>query len=116
MQLLDHKIHAAEALIRDLKQRRAVVEAKVLKMFEDTDINGVRLKNGALASVREASFPSIKDRRKFEQYVIKKKAFDLFQNRISSKAYFDRLEAGESVPGVSVFRRSKISINKGKGA
>ena len=59
-----------------------------------------------------ARFPSIKDRSKFDKYVFKHRALDLFQNRISARAYQARLDEGEAVPGVSVYERTSISIRK----
>jgi hypothetical protein len=109
----DQKIDAAEGVVRGLKEKRRELEDTLLKMFKGQDIDGCKGKT-AVARVSKARFPSIKDRRKFDIYVLKNKALDLFQNRISSKAYFARLEEGEKVPGISIFERISVSINKRK--
>ena len=110
----EQRIDKAEAALRKLKQEREKLEAKLLRSFGIEDIDGCKGKRG-VASVRTARFPSIKDRSKFLHYVVKNRAFDLFQNRIASRAYFDRLEEGEKIPGVSVFERISISIRRRKG-
>lgn len=105
----DDIIHRIERRLKKAKAKREKLEAKLLRDFKENAIKGAKGDRG-VASVLKSSFPSIKDRRKFMKYVIKAKAWDLFQNRIASKAYFDRLEEGETVPGVSVFERTKVSV------
>lgn len=111
---MDQIIRSAEGKIKDLKRARAELETKLLRSFDKEDIDGCKGKRG-VASIKKARFPSIKDRRKFDKYVLRNKALDLFHNRISSKAYFDRLEDGEVVPGVEVFERIGVSIKKRGG-
>lgn len=110
---LEVKIDAAEAKVKELKQQRSELESRLLRKFGSEKIDGCKGVRGT-ASVRIAKFLSIKDRRKFERYVIKHRAFDLFQSRVSSRAYFDRLEDGEPVPGVRVFERTGVSIRRRK--
>lgn len=107
----DASIEKAEKVVRDLKRSRALLEGKLLQKFKREDIDGCRGKRGA-ARVLIARFPSIKDRSKFDKYVFKHRALDLFQNRISARAYQARLDEGEAVPGVSVYERTSISIRK----
>lgn len=107
-------IDKAEARLRELKRQREAMQAKLLRSFDTEDIDGCKGRRG-VASVREAHFPSIKDRRKFERYVIKNRAFDLFQGRVAARAYFDRIEEGEEIPGVKIFKRVTVSITRRKG-
>ncbi len=109
----DRKIKSVEESLRGLKSKRAELETKLLRAFDKEDIDGCKGKRG-LARIKKARFPSIKDRRKFDKYVIKHKALDLFQNRVSSTAYFARLEDGEAVPGIAIFERIGVSITKRK--
>jgi hypothetical protein len=37
-------------------------------------------------------------------------AFDLYYRRVNSKAYFDRLEQGDAVPGIDIFERHFIKL------
>jgi hypothetical protein len=108
---LEQEINEAERQVRELKQQRAKKEANLLRQFGKEDIDGCKGTRG-VASIRTAQFPSIKDRRKFERYVIKNRAFDLFQARVASRAYFDRIEEGEEIPGVKVFERISVSIRR----
>lgn len=107
----DRKIKAVEADLKELKRTRAKMESKLLKGFDKEDIDGCKGTRG-VGHIRRAKFPSIKDRRKFNKYVLKHKALDLFQSRVSAQAYNDRLEEGEQVPGVEVFERISVSVTK----
>lgn len=100
-------------MVKDLKEERRKLENKALKAFDKDDIDGAKGKTG-IASIKKTSHPSIKDRKKFMKYLIQNKAYDLLQNRIASRAYFDRLEEGESVPGVEVFENIKVSVRARK--
>lgn len=108
---LGKSIKEAESEVTELKQRRAKLEKVLLHEFDKEDIHGCKGQRG-VARIRTAEFPSIKERAKFIKYVAKHKAYDLFQNRIASKAYFDRLENDEVVPGVEIFKRVAITVTK----
>jgi len=99
--------------VKDLKAERRKLESKALKAFDKDDIDGAKGKTG-IAGIAKTSHPQIKDLRKFRKYLIKNKAWDLLQNRIASRAYFDRLEEGESVPGVEVFENIKVRVRARK--
>jgi hypothetical protein len=107
----DQVIDEIEAELRVAKQNREKLQVKLLKQFGAAKLNGA---TGTLGKARVVTtqYPSIADRRKFIKYVTQNKAWDLFQNRITSKAYFDRLEEGEEVPGVKVFPRTRVSVLK----
>lgn len=108
---LRKRIQDCEKEARELKAEFSQIETKLLRDFGDEGIDGS--KGGkAVASIRTAKFPTIKNRAKLERFILKNRALDLFQNRLSSKAYFDRLENGEDVPGVEVFERVGISLRK----
>jgi bifunctional DNA-binding transcriptional regulator/antitoxin component of YhaV-PrlF toxin-antitoxin module len=107
----DQKITAQEAVLKKLKTKRALKERKLLNIMQDNKLEKAAGKRGA-ASVSRRDIPTIKNPHKFQQYVRKRNAYDLYQNRISSKAYFARLEEGEAVPGVEIFKKVSVSIRK----
>jgi hypothetical protein len=107
----EQKIDEVEAQLRKLKQDREKLQARLLRSFGTEDIDGCKGRRG-VATVLKTPFASIKDRRKFMHYVIKNRAFDLLQNRVASRAYFDRIEEGEAIPGVKVFDKIRVSIRR----
>lgn len=111
MKILDDEIKSVEKGLKALKRRRAKLEARLLKDFDKEDLDGCKGKKG-VARLRKAVFYSIKNRRQFDKYVLKHRALDLFQNRISAAAYKARLDEGEVVPGIASFERFGITITK----
>ena len=85
----------------------------LLKKFKKSDLNGARGKLG-VATVVERDIPQIGDPKLFYGYIYKMKAFDLLQKRISNAAWVERSEAGERVPGVTVFRDVKLQVRRAR--
>jgi len=109
----DLLIRSQEKVLRDLKSKRFEMETQLFKRFDKSVIKGATGKLGK-ASLADTKHPQLKDRKKFWRYLVKNKAYDLVQNRIASRAYFDRLEEGEEIPGVEVFVRYKVNVRKAK--
>lgn len=94
---LEEKVKAEDAEI-DL------VEAHIFRLFAREGIESGR---GRFLQVSKSIryIPTVKDWEKFDAYVIKNKATDLYHRRISSTAYNARIENGEEVPGVEIFEK-----------
>jgi len=108
---VDQEIDELEAKLRALKQRREKLAAKCLAAMNKQQTDGCK---GllALANVKTTRHPSIKNRAKFDVWVMKHNMMHLLQNRVSSKAYFELVEDGVKVPGVEVFEKVSLSIIK----
>ena len=109
----DQFIDTIEAQLRKAKQKREILQSQLFNKFKGQDLHGARGKL-ALASIRETQHPKISNLGRFLKYVTANKAYELFQNRISSKAYFDRIEEGEKIGGVEIFTSRRISVTKTK--
>lgn len=110
---MDQKIKAANSKVTLLKQKRDKMDLRLQRSFKKQQIEGSKGKQG-VASIRETKHPQIKDRGKLDKWVLKHKALDLFTSHMSSTAYFERLEEGQSIPGVEVFPKTRISVTKRK--
>jgi hypothetical protein len=108
---VDETIDSIMSELKKLKKRRAVIEEKLLEKLGKSGMTAVKMRVGT-AKVRTSKYPTISDRRKLDKYIASNDAYDLYQSRVNSKAYFDRLSSGEKIPGVSVFERQSISINR----
>ncbi len=108
---LDQKIDTAEAAVRRLKEQRGAMESHLLAMLRDQEVDSVKGRRG-IAAIKTTRHPNIKNRSKLDKYIRSHDAFDLLQNRVSSKAYFERIEAGERIPGIEVFEKTSLSITK----
>ena len=108
---LEQRIRRLNAKASLLRKKQMDMEAVILKRLEKMGAPSCAGKK-ALAGLRVTRHANVKDRRKLDLYVKKYKAYDLFTNHINSKAYFDRLEEGEKVPGIEVFERRSLSLTK----
>lgn len=108
---IDQAIDRTEAALRELKRGRALLEKKLLNIMADQEVDSARGRT-AVAGIRSTLIPTIKDRSKFQRFVIKTRSWDLFQNRVSKEAWQARIEDGIKVPGIEVFKRVRLSITK----
>lgn len=109
----DAKIAKLEQEVKTLKKKRESLELRLLAKLKK--MKASQLKVGKiLATVRESQFLSIANRPKFIKYVVLRKAYDLFQNRVSPTAVREREEHGEKVPGLKTFTKNWIQLKRGK--
>jgi phage shock protein A len=111
---VDMELDALKMKMKELGKKRSAIEVKLMSALEKQKVNKAtgKLAHAKLDSRRH---PSIKDMKKFNKYVKANDAFDLYQRRINSTAYFDRLKEGEEVPGVDVFERHFVKITRIRG-
>ena len=97
----------ADAVAAKVKE----IEEHIIDTFPKTGLQGGK---GAVASatITTTVEPTAKDWDAIFGYVKKKGAFDLMYRRINGKAWRDRIEAGEKIPGIEEFNRIKLSIRK----
>jgi mannitol-1-phosphate/altronate dehydrogenase len=107
----DQTIDKIEAELRKAKKDREAIQDSLFKRFKSNSLDGAVGKL-ARAGIRKTNSPRIVSRPKFMRYVRLNKAWDLFANHIASKAYFDRIEDGEEIPGTEVFTKTRISVTK----
>jgi hypothetical protein len=67
----------------------------------------------ARVQIELEAIPQVEDWDLFWRYVVKNKAYELVQKRLSEGAAKERLEAGDGAKaGITVFRAKKVSITK----
>lgn len=106
---LRRKLEVHEAKVAPLRKQLTALEEKLLEAMLQSKTEAVKGKLGH-ASVVRMLVPTIEDQQAFERYVAKKKAFDLYQRRLNSAAWRDRIDAGEQVPGVKGFQRVSLRV------
>ena len=106
---IDAQIDALMGKVNELKRKRDEMVGDLLVTFNEERITSSK---GAMAtaSVHKTRVATVKDWAAVEAYVYKHKAFDLFQRRITSSAYFDRKAEGIEIAGVEVFERVDMRI------
>jgi hypothetical protein len=84
------------------------LRAAVLQAMLDAEIESTR-GAGMTVSVRRSTVPQVQDWAALDAYIVKHKALDLLQRRVSATAWRERVDAGQEVPGVTAFTRVDLS-------
>lgn len=95
----------------EVKGYESELHEHLIRNFKKSELEGAE---GAVArcGLNPKTVARVTDWSKFWKYVVKKKAFDLVQQRVNDKAYLDRLEDGERVTGAEPFRITRVSVTK----
>jgi hypothetical protein len=64
--------------------------------------------------IEHPSFPQVKDWAKLYAYIVKHNAFELLQKRPTVSAFRERWDAKVVVPGVEIFRDTKLKLSPRK--
>ena len=109
----------------ELKEKKAelnklieIIEEKYTKIENDIiiQLRDVGMTSGeasrASATISESIVPTVKDWDKFYQYINETNSLFLLEKRPSVTAYRDLLQAGEEIPGVEPFTKTKLSLKK----
>lgn len=102
---------AKQKEVEVLKDEQLALEDYIIRNLPKSKASGIAGRVARVSVVSE-DIPQIEDWTRFYAYVHKHKAYELIQRRISEKAVEERLEAGEKVPGIKMFKVTKVSINK----
>lgn len=95
----------AEALKKKLDEH----EDEVLRALQGAKIDMGRGKLGA-ASITRIDMPQADDWVVIYDWVIRNKAPELLQRRISKEAWSERLKDGERIPGIKTFTKVGVSL------
>jgi hypothetical protein len=100
-----------EAKLEKLKDAEKAINDHIVNTFQKSDINGAK---GAIcsASLNPFTKASAKDWPAIWAFIAKNKAWDLLEKRIANKAFCERLEAGQTIPGIERFDGVKLSLTK----
>lgn len=110
---IGEKIKKANAVVTDLETKKREIEDAMIGALEAQGIDSVRGKHATISITRSVK-PQIADFEKLSAFVLRHKRLDLFERRISSKA-FAELKAerkGKDIPGLSEFNAVKLSVRK----
>lgn len=98
-----------------LKAREQLLETHILDTFSKADLNGAAGRVAKINVIR-TEVPQVEGDGvgwpKLYAYIVRKKAFDLLQKRLSTSAVRERWAARIVVPGVSKFTVVTLSVTK----
>lgn len=112
----DLDVKKAEAALSAAKKIREALSNQLQDRFSKDDLKGATGKTGgAKLSLVLNSSPTITDRAALDEYVRRKKAFELMQGRVNKAAWLERMEAdGKPIPGVQTFEKYSLRLTRSK--
>lgn len=110
---LELRKDALEAEIRDIKKQLDALAGEAMERMETEGLDSGK-GSTALGRVEERTHYNIGDYKKFTDWIWKNRRFELFQNRISSKAYVELIGLGLKPAGVTTFTEKVFRTTKRK--
>ena len=90
-----------------------IPETEIRERFKKGSLDGAEGKI-ARVSLKTVTGPQLRDWSKLATYVLKNKAPELFQRRISKQAWLDHLDERKQrpIPGISKYEEIRLSVTK----
>ncbi len=105
------ELEVLDAKRKPLAEKESALRDELMRDFSKNDLNGATAA-GLRVTLTTAKVPSMEDKEAFLAFASKKANWDLLAGNVNSAAWRERLEAGKIVPGVTVFDRVGIRVNK----
>ena len=102
---------ALEDQAEKIKQKESAIKEYFIKQVPKSKADGI-IGKLATAKLNPTMVAQVEDWDKLHAYIVKKKAWELLQRRVSDSAARERWEAGESIPGVKPFKVINVSTTK----
>lgn len=111
--LKGEEISQATSRVTILKAEEAAMEHTLLDMMKDAGTDIVRGNIGTCSKVKYKR-PQLKDFEKFRPFLIRQKAYHLFERRIAPNAYKELMEQrnGKPIPGIELFEEDRVRTVK----
>jgi hypothetical protein len=101
---IQHRIETLEKLEGELKNY-------FIENLPKSQASGIAGKV-ARVQIETKPIPQVSEWTEFYAYIHKNKAYELLQRRLSEGAVKERMDAGEHLPGVTIFQAKKVSVVK----
>lgn len=102
---------AAQKVVDEIQEQETALENHIIEVLPKSEASGVAGKV-AQANIEMKHIPTVDDWDKFRTYIVKHKAWDMITKRVGSRAILDRMDAGETVPGIKMFNKVTVKLRK----
>jgi hypothetical protein len=99
------------AKVDSYKEDESKIEDHIINSFKKSEIEGAKGRV-ATAGIKNNPVAKVNDWDKFFAWMAKTKSWDMMQRRVNNKAYVERLEAKQVVPGTETFVKVSLSLTK----
>lgn len=116
IQLRDYKEKANAEFKKDMERVNKAIEkldVAILKELQDSGQTSSACKGVGTAYIRTVTNMKTEDRNALLKYALSEKNLDLLDIRPNRTAIKEKLEKGESVPGVKVTQTNLIGVKRG---
>lgn len=100
-----------DAESKEIKENMEALENQLIQSL-DEDASTMTRGSKASASISESDVYIIEDLDEFYKYILENEALYLLQSRPAQGALEELYSAGETVPGIRVMEKRKISLRK----
>lgn len=97
--------------VKAFKVETDIIKDHLIGLLRKKEMVGVVGENGK-ATLRVTLEPQVDDWEDLRDYIVKHRAFELLEKRLSKSAAAERHEAGKKVPGVSWVESTDLSITQ----
>ena len=107
------EVARAERDVQKAKHKAAAIETEIRERFKRGTLEGAEGKL-ARVSLKTVTGPQLKNWDKLAAFVLKNKAPELFQRRISKQAWLDWLDDRKQrpIPGITKYEEIRLSVTK----
>jgi len=107
------EVARAERIVQQRKHKAAGIETEIRNRFKRNTLEGAEGKI-ARVSLKKVVGPQLKNWDKLAAFVLKNKAPELFQRRISKQAWLDWLDDRNQrpIPGILKYEEIRLSVTK----
>ena len=96
---------------KELREELAPLEAEMISEMQKLGFDSIKTAGHTL-SVNTATHPTINDKEKAFKFITEKQMFELLPAQILAGVYREYIENGESIPGVSSYEKTTLSVRK----
>ncbi len=100
-----------EKQVADLKKQETTIKEHIIQSLPKDEASGVTGKVGKVRVISK-DVPQVEDWDKVYKYIVKNKAFELIQRRLSNPAVQERWDAKKKIPGIGTFKTITVSLSK----
>lgn len=113
----DNEVATARGELKAAEERYQAICDRVFAFLDEQGMDSARAPDSGLqVRIEESEVFSFEDMEKFTAFVLRHKATELFQRRLSAPAVRALIESrgGKPIPGLGSFTKRRLSVTKAK--
>ena len=104
------EIRDLEKAVKVKKKKYEEMETEIMADLNKNKLNGSKGNKLGQVSITKKEFVVVDDPNAFNKYVLRNRALDLYQRRISITAYKERTDAGKKIPGTHLEAKRSLHL------